>query len=457
MSEAKANAVHVVYLKEGSAHGLVPIQAAADGQEHSEEWYPLIPLGHFHHDLHGDFSITEPDAHAMIANFEAGLPFGGPIPIDEDGDHDAQAEAFGWIEELALRDEAIWGRIKWSDLGREKIDNGRYRYLSPTFMPRGREFAATTVTEEGVTNLLIAAALTNRPFFGKQPGLIAASMGYEFEPIGGLQAASEDESGSQTIQTSPRNSARTTAAMEVKCVTEELVAKVRAMYEEAHDKLDDEAWAELLGEVESDEALMAWAKEQGLEVSTEEGSAATDEGGEDQDAAGDDATGEGAQDELTISRAELERLQAEADKAKDTETKLAEQSKELASVKASMGEVQANLRRVELEKAVAGSIYGGKSPGPAAIEAIVDLQLNPCEETVKAFMGHLEENHGSLALVQMGEEDAVRASTGDTNEDWLTEKGLAADAEEKVRKIAAKDDCTFEQAYDKYQSETYGE
>ena len=39
--------------------------------------------------------------------------------------------AAGWIEELEVRDTAVWGRIEWTPEGRDDVKLKRYRYISP--------------------------------------------------------------------------------------------------------------------------------------------------------------------------------------------------------------------------------------------------------------------------------------------------------------------------------------
>ncbi|UNE55512.1 phage protease [Bartonella machadoae] len=83
----------------------------------------------------------------------------GPLVIDyEHGQHHRaqkglEAPASGWIEELAERDGAIWGRVKWTEVAAKKIIAREYRYLSPEFRH----------SKKGEILQLAGAGLVNRP------------------------------------------------------------------------------------------------------------------------------------------------------------------------------------------------------------------------------------------------------------------------------------------------------
>jgi hypothetical protein len=43
------------------------------------------------------------------------------------------AKAAGWIKELQVRDDGIFGRVEWTEAAAAAIKAGEYRYLSPVF------------------------------------------------------------------------------------------------------------------------------------------------------------------------------------------------------------------------------------------------------------------------------------------------------------------------------------
>jgi phage I-like protein len=64
------------------------------------------------------------------------------------------APAVGWIQELQIRGGQIWGRVDWTEAGRNAVESKAYRYVSPVFV---FERASKRVVA------LTSAALTNRP------------------------------------------------------------------------------------------------------------------------------------------------------------------------------------------------------------------------------------------------------------------------------------------------------
>ena len=68
------------------------------------------------------------------------------------------APAAGWIKDLAVRADGIWGRIEWTDKAATMIRAREYRFLSPTF----------THAKEAPhrIGLILRAALTNNPALG---------------------------------------------------------------------------------------------------------------------------------------------------------------------------------------------------------------------------------------------------------------------------------------------------
>jgi len=84
---------------------------------------------------------------------------GVSIPIDVNHSTDLlapkglESPAVGWIDNIVLQADGIWGRVNWNDEGRNLIEKKAYRYLSPVFswLPGGEICA------------IYSAALTNRP------------------------------------------------------------------------------------------------------------------------------------------------------------------------------------------------------------------------------------------------------------------------------------------------------
>lgn len=74
--------------------------------------------------------------------------------------HDQQSDAAGWIMELQLRDDGVWGRIEWSDKGEAAVVGKQYKFASVTHQLCDCEMIGNSV----IRPLSISkAALTNEP------------------------------------------------------------------------------------------------------------------------------------------------------------------------------------------------------------------------------------------------------------------------------------------------------
>lgn len=66
--------------------------------------------------------------------------------------------AQGWVVALEARDDGIYGRVRWTDAGRQAIESGQYRYLSPALLHEKADGRAP-LRVVGIAR----AALTNNP------------------------------------------------------------------------------------------------------------------------------------------------------------------------------------------------------------------------------------------------------------------------------------------------------
>ena len=129
-----------------------------------DDWYQLAPMGEFVHEGAGVVQVIDGDAcDAMVAAFErdAGEPNFAGLLIDFDHfslDGEKRSEAAGWIVGLEYRgprDEGgrlkaeggggalgercptgeggLYAQIRWSDVGKDAVEGGRYRFLSPVW------------------------------------------------------------------------------------------------------------------------------------------------------------------------------------------------------------------------------------------------------------------------------------------------------------------------------------
>ncbi|MDP3408198.1 phage protease [Bosea sp. (in: a-proteobacteria)] len=119
------------------------------------EWVHLTPAGTFSGvDGRGPFTLQ--DAAAVITASMAA----GKLPIDENHSTDKAAPegrpapARGWIVEMQLRDDGLWGRVDWTATGKRLVEEHEYRGISPVFVSE---------TAGGKVVRILRAALTNDP------------------------------------------------------------------------------------------------------------------------------------------------------------------------------------------------------------------------------------------------------------------------------------------------------
>ena len=100
------------------------------------EWVQLIPLGKVKARDGRNFVNDHPEQ--LIADFEMREL---DLPIDYEHQNDkavaklnGPVPAAGWIKELQLRSDGIWGRVDWTERARDLIRNREYRYLSPSLL-----------------------------------------------------------------------------------------------------------------------------------------------------------------------------------------------------------------------------------------------------------------------------------------------------------------------------------
>ena len=120
-------------------------------------WIQLIPAGEFRgRDGRGPFRLADPArviANTLALRMEAGIPVDFDHATEFSTVQGRPAPAAGWIDALAVRNGAVWGRVEWTPRGAAALSERQYRYLSPVF-----QFAP-----DGEVIRLLRAGLTNNP------------------------------------------------------------------------------------------------------------------------------------------------------------------------------------------------------------------------------------------------------------------------------------------------------
>lgn len=114
-----------------------------------------------------NFSLTKKDLEQLKTNFNNNVR-GIDISIENTHDNDAgEKPAWGWINALYPKKngDELWAKIKFTDTAKKTLASEQYKYISPEFYHEGY------VNEKGESfdNVLIGAALTNRPFQKGEP------------------------------------------------------------------------------------------------------------------------------------------------------------------------------------------------------------------------------------------------------------------------------------------------
>ena len=138
----------------------------------SEGWIRLVSFGDHKHPK-GIQQVTRRATETMVSNFgsfvnqtmqkfrgDPGLPIYIGHPDDEQfagkpGHEDTRAHA--WITEMQTRDDGLYIKPKWSNTGKEIIENAHFKYISPRWVMRK---IARGIFEPV---RLISVGLTNNP------------------------------------------------------------------------------------------------------------------------------------------------------------------------------------------------------------------------------------------------------------------------------------------------------
>lgn len=119
------------------------------------EWIHLTPAGTFSGtDGRGPFTLEAADEVIRSSMATGRLAIDENHAIDVAGPKGQPSPARGWIVEMQLRDDGLWGRVEWTTSGRALIEDKAYRGISPVLV---------ATKEGGRVVKLLRAALTNDP------------------------------------------------------------------------------------------------------------------------------------------------------------------------------------------------------------------------------------------------------------------------------------------------------
>jgi phage I-like protein len=134
-----------------------------------DDWVMLAPLGDHPHAL-GIQRFTPEFIQNMANRFNGffarmGRLFSGAPTFE--GHHDIEPDkypnsrSYGWIMALEARADGLWGKMTWTPEGREMLQNGAFKFVSPVFLgkPIGQQNGQTIFEPIAFKSL----ALTNEP------------------------------------------------------------------------------------------------------------------------------------------------------------------------------------------------------------------------------------------------------------------------------------------------------
>lgn len=137
------------------------------------DWIQLFPLGDWVADpmIGSSPHITSELLTQIVGNFAR-----YKIRPFFDLDHSSfwgSTKAYGWVEELELRDGGLWARVEWTEEGAALLASRSYRYLSPLWAADWQD----AKSGQHVGGRLLSVALTNMPFFDTELEQVLAAQG----------------------------------------------------------------------------------------------------------------------------------------------------------------------------------------------------------------------------------------------------------------------------------------
>jgi len=129
-------------------------------------WFHIATPGEWPHKPTGLLQVLDEDAmQSIVSSFDdcskqSNWP-GVLIDFDHQSlDVDKPSVAAGWIVAMEKRPTGIWAQIRWSDLGKQSIEGGRYRFISPVW----RSTDCALLGDDRIRPLkLMNCAVTNDP------------------------------------------------------------------------------------------------------------------------------------------------------------------------------------------------------------------------------------------------------------------------------------------------------
>lgn len=136
----------------------LPFEESGYSAKTAHKLVKLLPLG-LVHSTKGDFLVDNESFQAIRCKFaERQLQI--PIDYEHQTLKDIQAPAAGWIKDIVLKSDGIYGAVDWTERAAEYLRNKEYRYLSPVVLTQGKERRVVALHSAALTNTPAINAMT---------------------------------------------------------------------------------------------------------------------------------------------------------------------------------------------------------------------------------------------------------------------------------------------------------
>lgn len=166
----------------------LPFEGNGSNAQTPHKLVKLLPLG-LVHSTKGDFLVDNESFQSNRCKFtERQLQI--PIDYEHQTLKDMQAPAAGWIKDIVLKSDGIYGVVDWTERAAEYLKNREYRYLSPVLLTQGKERRVVA---------LHSAALTNTPAIDAMTPIACSDQLSEGE-VDGVDQEETENNGKDTFE-----------------------------------------------------------------------------------------------------------------------------------------------------------------------------------------------------------------------------------------------------------------
>ena len=136
----------------------LPFEESGYNTQTAHKLVRLLPLG-LVHSTKGDFLVDNESFQAIRCKFtERQLQI--PVDYEHQTLKDMQAPAAGWIKDILLKSDGIYGAVDWTERAAEYLKNREYKYISPVVTIRNTDRKAVGLHSAALTNTPAIDAMT---------------------------------------------------------------------------------------------------------------------------------------------------------------------------------------------------------------------------------------------------------------------------------------------------------